>query len=105
MAQLSRFKIEPKQASKRGHDHSPQLKRIARIKGQVEGIERMIIDRRYCPEIIQQIKAARSALKALEIEIYEGHLKGCVKKALSAKNAKDSELKIDELIALMRSQG
>jgi CsoR family transcriptional regulator, copper-sensing transcriptional repressor len=88
-----------------GHDHTPQLKRIARVRGQVDGIERMVTAKRYCPEIIQQIKAARSALKALELEIYEGHLKGCVQSALASKNPKDTNKKIDELIALMRSQG
>ena len=98
-AKISKFKTAPL-----GHDHSNQLKRVARVRGQVDGIERMILAKRYCPEIIQQIKAARSALKALELEIYEGHLKGCVKKALNTKNEKDSDAKIDELIALMRSQ-
>ena len=38
------------------------ITRIRRIKGQVEGIERMIANRRSCLEIIQQISAAKSAL-------------------------------------------
>lgn len=88
---------------KHGHDHTADIKRVARIRGQVDGIERMLKDGRYCPEIIQQIKSARSALKGLECAVLEGHLRGCVKKAFSTKDPFESESKIDELIDLMKS--
>ncbi len=85
------------------HDHSSQKKRMARIKGQIDGIERMMIDGRYCPDIIQQIKAVRSALKGLEMGIFETHVKGCVRKAFGSKSVSDSDKKIDELLLLMKS--
>ncbi|WP_295183471.1 metal-sensitive transcriptional regulator [Veillonella sp.] len=37
-------------------------RRLRRIKGQVEGIEKMIDDHRYCVEVLQQIGAVRAAL-------------------------------------------
>ena len=90
--------------SKKVHDHSAQKKRVARIKGQVAAIERMIDEGRYCPEIIQQVKAVRSALKGLETKIFEAHLKGCVRKALNSKSVIESNQKIDELVELVRNQ-
>jgi DNA-binding FrmR family transcriptional regulator len=42
-------------------DHTEDLRRLKRIRGQLEGIERMIQERRYCPDIVNQIQAASSA--------------------------------------------
>ena len=87
------------------YDHSAELKRLNRIKGQVEGVERMIVERRYCPEIVQQIKAARSALKSLEASIIEGHMRHCVKQAIASRDAFVVQQKIEEIILLVKGQG
>lgn len=85
-----------------GHpDHSPHIKRLNRVKGQIEGIERMITDRRYCPDIIAQLKAASAALKAVEAEVFKSHLRGCVKSAFSGNDAFKSEEKIQEIIKMV----
>jgi DNA-binding FrmR family transcriptional regulator len=52
--------------------------RVKRIAGQVAGIERMLEDRRYCVDILNQISAVRSALDALGIELLTRHLETCV---------------------------
>lgn len=82
-------------------DHSGHLTRLNRVKGQVEGIERMIADRRYCTDIIAQLKAASSALKAIEAEIFKTHLRGCVRQAFGAGDAFKSEEKIQEIVKLV----
>ena len=87
------------------HDHSGELKRINRIKGQVEGVERMIIDQRYCPEIVIQIKAIRAALKSLEANIVEGHMRHCVKDAIKSRDPIVVQEKIEEILFLMKGQG
>ena len=87
------------------HDHSKELTRLRRVKGQVEGVERMITDRRYCPEIVIQIKAIRSALRSLECSIIEGHIHHCVKAAINSKDAVMIQGKIEEVILLMKGQG
>lgn len=86
------------------HDHTPQLKRLSRIKGQVEGVERMINERRYCPEIVMQIKAIRSALKSLENTVIEGHLRHCVKQAIESGDAFVVQEKVDEILNLVKGQ-
>lgn len=54
------------------------VSRIKRIGGQVAGIERMLEDKRYCVDILNQIAAVRSALDALGVELITRHLETCV---------------------------
>lgn len=82
-------------------DHSAHLKRLHKIKGQIEGIEKMILDHRYCPDIINQVRAASAALKAIEAEIFKSHLRGCVKETFNSKDPFAAEEKIQEIIKLV----
>lgn len=84
------------------HDHTQELKRLSRIKGQIEGVERMITERRYCPDIVMQIKAVRSALKSLEASVIEGHMRSCVKSAIASKDNSVVQDKIDEILLMLK---
>ncbi len=86
------------------HDHSSELKRLNRVKGQIEGVERMILDKRYCPDIVIQIKAARSALKSLEANIIDGHIGNCVKQAIQSKDPIVIQKKLDEILNIFKGQ-
>ena len=81
-------------------DHSPELVRLSRIRGQIDGIEKMITEGRYCPDIMNQVKSATAALRSVEKQLLQRHLKHCVTVALKSKNPTESEQKIKELIAL-----
>ncbi len=86
-------------SAQRAHpDHTRHLKRLSRVSGQINGIERMIIDKRYCPDIMTQLKAAGAALKAIEAEIFRTHLRGCVNQAFNASDELDAERKIEEIV-------
>lgn len=71
--------------------------RVNRIVGQVGGIQRMIADEKNSVEIIIQLKAVRSAIKALEGEILEEHLQSSAidlsRLSAAQKNKKISDLK------------
>lgn len=82
-------------------DHSYALGRLRRIQGQINGIESMILTRRYCPEIIIQFRAAESALKSLQMAVLETHLGACVKSAVHSKDNAAVEEKIREIIKLL----
>ena len=75
--------------------HMENMPRLNRIAGQIEGIKKMIEDGRYCPEIISQLRAVRSAVKAVESNILQKHLQHCVAQSFSCKEDKDK--KIEEL--------
>ena len=98
------FKKTDSQSKSKHADHSAELKRLVRIKGQVEGIKGMIIDKRYCPEIVHQIKAVRAALKGLEACIVESHMRHCVKQAIASKDAFVVQEKVEEIILLFKGQ-
>jgi DNA-binding FrmR family transcriptional regulator len=53
-------------------------KRLKRIAGQVEGVQRMLDDDRYCVDVLTQIAAIRSALDAVGLKLLERHLQTCV---------------------------
>ena len=80
-------------------DHSDNLSSIRRIEGQVRGVQQMIDDKRYCMDIVNQIKAIKSALSRVESQILEKHLRSCVTQVL---NKKEMEEKITELIKVFK---
>ena len=81
-------------------DHSNVLTRLKKIKGQIEGIEQMIHDRRYCVDILTQLKASSSALRSIEGVVLKSHLRGCVQSALLLKDETQVEHKIEEMVKL-----
>ncbi len=58
------------------------LKRLARIEGQVRGIQRMVADQRYCIDIIHQLTAARRALNQASLQLIGNHVNTCVSEAI-----------------------
>jgi DNA-binding FrmR family transcriptional regulator len=80
--------------------HANQKRRLNKIKGQLDGIDNMIIENRYCMDIVYQIRAASSALKALEKEILHTHIRSCVKTAIESKDQFKAQDKIQEIMDL-----
>ena len=54
------------------------VSRLNRIAGQIGGIKKMIEDNRYCGEVLVQVSAAESAMRAFGYLILEEHLATCV---------------------------
>jgi CsoR family transcriptional regulator, copper-sensing transcriptional repressor len=79
--------------------HEAEITRINRAAGQLEGVRKMIDERRYCPDIINQLRAIQSACKSIEANILRRHLEGCVKQAFES-NCSDQ--KIEELIKIFK---
>jgi DNA-binding FrmR family transcriptional regulator len=90
-------------SSKKAPNHQPSKNRVNRARGQVEAIARMIDEDRYCPEIIQQIRAATNALKGLEQEILKRHLECCVREAMVSRDSRQAKDKVNEVIKLWGS--
>lgn len=54
-------------------------RRLKKIAGQVQAIERMIDEDIACEEILSQINAAKSALHKCGQIVLEGHIRHCVR--------------------------
>ena len=75
--------------------HHDLLPRLRRIEGQIRGISRMVEERRYCIDVIQQLTAARKALDQVSLKIMNGHINTCVSDAI---RRQDGAKKVEELM-------
>lgn len=75
------------------------VRRMARIEGQVKGIQRMVDEDAYCVDILVQISAVRAALQAVGMSIMDRHVRGCVTSAIKSENGDAS---IEELMEIIR---
>src|SRR5437764_13971491 len=64
----------------RGYSDSKDqlLKRLRRIEGQTRGLQGMVEDDRWCPDILQQIAAVTAALNKVALGLAEGHVEHCM---------------------------
>ena len=53
-------------------------RRLARIAGQVAGIQKMVDEERYCVDILTQVAALRAALDQFGVLMLSTHLESCV---------------------------
>lgn len=57
------------------------LKRLARVEGQVRGLQRMIEEDRYCVDVLTQVAAVNRALQSVALGLLDQHLRHCVRDA------------------------
>ena len=57
--------------------------RLRRIKGQIEGLEKMVEANADCSDLMMQVVSARRALKSFSEEVLESHLHSCIENAAS----------------------
>lgn len=81
--------------------HEGQLPFLRKIEGQIRGIEKMIREKRYCPDIITQIHSIIGALYRIENQVFRKHIDGCVVHAFKGKSESEKQKKIDEIVELI----
>ena len=82
---------------------SPELKRdvtrrINRAIGQLNGIRAMVDEDRYCGDVLTQLAAVESAVKAISREVMRDHLQTCVTERIQEG---DTEV-VDEVMGLFK---
>ncbi|HWR21991.1 MAG TPA: metal-sensing transcriptional repressor [Feifaniaceae bacterium] len=60
-------------------DHDNLHRRLRKIAGQINAIDKMVEDDVPCEEVLIQINAAKSALHKVGQTVLEGHLNHCVR--------------------------
>jgi len=73
-------------------------RRLKLIRGQLDGIERMIDQEKYCIDIINQITAVRNALEKVSLLVMKSHIESCVADSIEVGDEKKKAQKIDELM-------
>ncbi len=81
--------------------HLSQISRINRAVGQLEAVKRMIEEERYCVDIMTQLRAARNAVKTIELGVLQAHMEACMAEA-AAKGGALKEQRIQEIMELLK---
>jgi CsoR family transcriptional regulator, copper-sensing transcriptional repressor len=93
------------EGGRRAHGVDPaikerNLKRLRRIEGQVRGLQRMVEEDRYCPDILTQISSVHEALRSVGRELVRNHLKHCASAAIRS-DEQSAEAMYDELVEMV----
>mgnify|MGYP001274327798 CR=1 FL=1 len=67
-------------------------------RGQLDGIIKMVEEKRYCVDISKQILAVQALLKKAKLKIIDRHIKSCVKQAFEEGRGDE---KVDEIIEIL----
>ena len=84
-------------------NHQDEIIPLKRIEGQIRGIQRMIDEKRYCIDILTQLSSVVGAVKRVEENILNRHLRGCVRGSFLKGNRDDKEAKINEVIEVLQN--
>jgi DNA-binding FrmR family transcriptional regulator len=80
------------------YDKRAVVRRLARIEGQVRGLQGMVDDEAYCIDVLTQIAAVNKALDGVARKVLEDHAHHCVRDAVDQGGAAADE-KLEELLA------
>jgi DNA-binding FrmR family transcriptional regulator len=80
------------------------LTRLRRVRGQIEGVERMVEDERYCIDVLTQISAAQAALDKVSLGLLDDHARHCIVEAKEAEREDRAEELIGAVGRLLRSR-
>jgi CsoR family transcriptional regulator, copper-sensing transcriptional repressor len=74
--------------------------RLRRVEGQVRGLQKMVEEERYCPEILEQMSAVHASLRSVERLLLRSHLQHCATEALRSGDEKKAHRTYEELTEL-----
>ena len=74
------------------------LKRLKLAEGQIRGIQNMVENDAYCPDILIQVSAVTAALNSFSRVLLENHIRTCVTDDIKNGN----EETVDELIRTLK---
>lgn len=88
----------PRHKKRTEEEQKALLARLRRIEGQIRGLEKMVENDAYCPDILVQSSAATSALNSFNKVLLGCHIRSCVAEDIRA--GKDET--VDELCELLQ---
>lgn len=79
--------------------------RLKSIEGHVRGIQRMVDQKAYCMDIINQNLAVQRALEKVNNLVLERHLQTCVTTAIRGDDPAERERVIEEILTVFETAG
>lgn len=74
------------------------LDRLNRIKGQINGMQKMVEGDRYCLEILQQLSSTHEALRGVSKVLMKNYLEVCATQAIRSKRKEKQDEIYSELM-------
>jgi CsoR family transcriptional regulator, copper-sensing transcriptional repressor len=71
-------------------------RRLARIEGQVRGINRMIDEDEYCIDVLTQLSAVTKALQSVAVGLLDEHIRHCVANAARGDDSEHADQMVTE---------
>lgn len=71
-------------------------RRLARIEGQVRGLQRMIAEDSYCIDVLTQVNAVSAALRGVAVGLLDEHVRHCVREATAAGDGAAADAMVTE---------
>ena len=78
------------------------MNRLKRIEGQVRGLQRMLDEDAYCPDILTQASAVNSALNSFCRVLLASHIRSCVSDDIRSGRGEAVDELMDTLQKLMK---
>jgi CsoR family transcriptional regulator, copper-sensing transcriptional repressor len=75
--------------------------RLRRIEGQVRGLQKMVEEERYCPDVLMQLSSVQEALRGVGRNLLYNHLKHCVTEVVQSTDRDHVDAVYEELMDLM----
>ncbi len=92
---------KPRHAAHVSADLKDDLRlRLRRIEGQVRGVQKMVEEERYCPDVLVQMSAVHESLRSVERILMKNHLQHCATEALRSGDDKKAQRTYNELTDL-----
>lgn len=85
----------------RARDKEEVRARLKRVAGQIQGLERMVQEERYCIDLLTQLSAVRGALHEVALILLRGHLETCVTEVMKSGEPEERERTIDEILSAL----
>lgn len=89
-------------AEKKHIDFKDEVKRLNRVSGQIEGIQKMLGAGRKLDEVITQCKAVHSAITSIEQRVFKAHLEAALDNVVKIDKKKNRAEVAEELEALFK---
>lgn len=83
------------------HDKEDIRARLRRVAGQIQGLERMVEEERYCIDLLTQLSAVRGALQEVALILLRGHLRTCVARVMKSGRPEERERAIEEIVSAL----
>ena len=97
-------KAPPEYVNPHFESNVEDLPRLQRLVGQLEGVRKMVEEKRHCYEVIHQLRAVSSAIRGLEAKILENHIEHLLEEVLEKPNGKIAIQKKKDLMNVLKGK-